>query len=97
MSIFDDAEILEDRLYHATPIDVKFIKSLGFVECDRASIPKLKFSLDRKNYHVHIYPSIFDMKHWVIRLEHIGVQSEVYTLKNRGMLIDALDKIKFDE
>ena len=97
MSIFDDVEILEDRLYRAAPIDVKFIKSLGFVEYDRASIPKLKFSLDHKNYHVHIYPDIFTAKAWVIRLEHIGVQSEVYTLKNRGMLIDALDKIKFDE
>lgn len=70
---------------------------MGFIEHNRAFIPKLRFDLDHKNYHVHIYPSIFDAKHWVIRLEHIGVQSEIYTLKNRGMLIDALDKIKLDE
>lgn len=97
MSIFDDVKILEDRLYRAAPIDIKFIKSLGFVECDIATIPKQRFNLDLKNYHVHVQPSIFDMKHWVIRIEHIGVQSEVYKLKNRGMLIDVIDKIKFDE
>lgn len=94
MSILDDVEILEDKLYRAAPIDIKFIKSLGFVEYDRASIPKLRFSLDRKNYHVHIYPSVFDMKYWVIRLEHIGVQSSVFTLKNRGMLLDVMEEIQ---
>lgn len=97
MSIFDDVEILENRLYRAASIDIKFIKSLGFVEGGSAFTSKPRYDLDHKNYQVHIYPSIFSANYWVIRIVHLGVRSETYTLKNRGMLIDALDKIKFDE
>lgn len=100
-SIFDPIEIHIEEVDRGLPIDAEFLQNHNFNQLINTHVFstshfKYRFESHYRGYYMLIYPSVFDSKQWVIRIEHTNLRSEYLTLKDRGMLIDVLDKIKFD-
>jgi hypothetical protein len=100
-SIFDPIEKHIEEVDRGLPIDAEFLQKHNFNQLITThvftdSYFKYRYESHYRGYCMTIYPSVFDSKHWVIRIEHKSLEPEVLTLKDRGMLIDVLDKIKFD-